>query len=1192
MDEVNSKAWKLRFGSTEVLVKDSLQPVLGIISRVNDYVACTLGPTPSASMAWAGISLLLPVYANTPANPLMLFLAGSDVLSQLLTNPSEQATSLAKGLEYISGVVAQSRMWEELYVRRYESDASSKKWSSVASLTLESHIEYKSALAMLYLEVLRFQITSYCYYSRSLASRLSLDMIKWNDWTQLLDDVREKERLFNAISETWRDKIFDEECAAAERRHKEALVCWKAVGTELTELRRAVVDAQKESTRAALLDWLCDIDVSEMYNASRDKHRTGTGAWLIEDNEGFQSWETEPCSLLWLYGKGKSILSSSIINYLRERYSSDPTTAVVYFYFTFSDANKQTVVGMLASLLKQLCSRRPTLPSMVQSLLGYKERGERPDAKVLETALVTAMSGFSAVYIIIDALDECPGPPLSRERSKLLGTLCRVVSTRPGNLHLLCTSRRESDIDTVLSPFISAEYGSRRAINLNGECARLNHDIGLYIDSVLASPDFKSWPDEVKAEARSALIERADGMFQYVALQFDALRNLSSMPLIRQALHDLPTGLDATYDRILLSIDPNYRLQVANTLKWLALSERAFRIEEIGHIFIIHPEPPALRWSEQLFDPRDALKYLSGLVHAWTDTESRDLPSDCPPEYQDMGYSATIMRLRVAHFSIKEYLISHRITQGPAAHFGFAEADAHLHIARCCLAYHLQRDATGVSVLKDEELEGYFYELENHLRSSRHWLDKYAAANWPAHLEKVPRERWPLELPLRFTASSGFVQLTDMLISLHEYLTQEDLDNTLKEAADHGQTAVIDLLLDKGAHVIDTQSDDASARAGMGDGSLQSSDNRLCGAAEPIDAEADSFNLLIGDEYGVEKHGNALQRACYRGDSETVQLLLDSGIDVNSQGGYYGTALQAVCARSWKDDVNLVTLLVERGADVNAQGGHFGSALQASCYASNTEVAKKLVESGADTNLFGGRYGSALQASAASSNASILLPMLLSNGADVNQRSGVYGFYGTPLQAAAARESRDALDQLILLLDHGADVNTEGGDYGTALVAAFSHGRGSDDGYNMALSLLRRGASVHAQGGDFGSAWHAAAAKRDRKWEDVLQRMLNGGVDINNTRGQRYATALEAALAVAESATPWEDDYEKKADTNRIRFLLDHGANVNTSTLTLMADYMERHFRLQRIGVKHVQSRRCFNMGPMLTNAEANPGVR
>ncbi len=204
-------------------------------------------------------------------------------------------------------------------------------------------------------------------------------------------------------------------------------------------------------------------------------------------------------------------MTSSIINYLRERHSSDPTTALAYFYFSFSDTKKQTVISMLASLLKQLCSRRPILPSVVENLLGYRERGERPDAKTLEHALMAAMSGFSAVHIAIDALDECPGPPLSRERSKLLATLCQVIATSPASVHMLCTSRKESDIHAILSPFISAET-TRRAMNLNGEFAGLDHDIGLYIDSVLASPDFESWPDEVKAEARSSLIERADGM--------------------------------------------------------------------------------------------------------------------------------------------------------------------------------------------------------------------------------------------------------------------------------------------------------------------------------------------------------------------------------------------------------------------------------------------------------------------------------------------------------------------------------------------------------------------------------------------------------------------------------------------------------------------------------------------------------
>ncbi len=307
MDAINSEAWKLRFGSTEVQVKDLVQPVLGIISRVNGYVTDTLAPNPSASMAWAGVSLLLPVRAY--GHELLDFVfADSDVSFQLLTNSFEQAESLTKGLGYISSVIAQSRMWEELYVRRYEPNSSSATESGEVALVLESHLAYKSALAMLYKAVLKFQMTSYCYYARHSAFRLGLDVVKWTDWTQLLEDVREQERVFNKIGETWRDKKFDEECVAAAKRHQEATVSWKAMENELAELRRAVVDAQKERQRADLLDWLCDMDISEMYNAGRDKSEEGTGAWLIEDNEFFRAWENDPSSLLWLYGKGTPFL--------------------------------------------------------------------------------------------------------------------------------------------------------------------------------------------------------------------------------------------------------------------------------------------------------------------------------------------------------------------------------------------------------------------------------------------------------------------------------------------------------------------------------------------------------------------------------------------------------------------------------------------------------------------------------------------------------------------------------------------------------------------------------------------------------------------------------------------------------------------------------------------------------------------
>jgi hypothetical protein len=111
---------------------------------------------------------------------------------------------------------------------------------------------------------------------------------------------------------------------------------------------------------------------------------------------------------------------------------------------------------------------------------------------------------------------------------------------------------------------------------------------------------------------------------------------------IREALRDLPQGLDATYDRMLLEIDPKYQKEVASTLKWLAFSLRPLRLEELAEIFILdHESDPPFHDDDRLLQSEDVLMYLPGMV-----TKDKD------------GYNP--IKIRLAHFSIKEYLMSER----------------------------------------------------------------------------------------------------------------------------------------------------------------------------------------------------------------------------------------------------------------------------------------------------------------------------------------------------------------------------------------------------------------------------------------------------------------------------------------------------------------------------------------------------
>ena len=79
-----------------------------------------------------------------------------------------------------------------------------------------------------------------------------------------------------------------------------------------------------------------------------------------------------------------------------------------------------------------------------------------------------------------------------------------------------------------------------------------------------------------------------------------------------------------------------------------------------------------------------------------------------------------------------------------------------------------------------------------------------------------------------------------------------------------------------------------------------------------------------------------------------VRLLLEKGVDVNVQGGFYCNALQAVSCEGYEQ---VVRLLLEKGTYVNAPGGYFGSALQAGSYRAHEQVIRLLLEKGADVNV-------------------------------------------------------------------------------------------------------------------------------------------------------------------------------------------------------------------------------------------------
>lgn len=218
-------------------------------------------------------------------------------------NPSEQAKSLAEGLESISDVITRSMMQENLYFRRWESNNNNNDREGF----LPSHQGYRDTLKELYVRLLRFQATSVCYFSKNGALRLILDVTKWDDWGAMLEDIKDKDTAFRLTYQHLNDTKIEEEFEKLRIRHKESMNVLSTISSDVSGLRKAIEEAQNDKKRQELLKWLCLIDPSENYKKALSKHRAGTCGWFIETNVKFETWKTDPNSLLWLNGKGNSI---------------------------------------------------------------------------------------------------------------------------------------------------------------------------------------------------------------------------------------------------------------------------------------------------------------------------------------------------------------------------------------------------------------------------------------------------------------------------------------------------------------------------------------------------------------------------------------------------------------------------------------------------------------------------------------------------------------------------------------------------------------------------------------------------------------------------------------------------------------------------------------------------------------------
>ena len=175
-------------------------------------------------------------------------------------------------------------------------------------------------------------------------------------------------------------------------------------------------------------------------------------------------------------------------------------SVVTYFYFDFSDTEKQDYGKVLHSITAQILAQCPQVPDPLLMLYNdkFSKRKQTRDTALL-TTLRRIFEQLGESYIILDALDE------SKDREELLEWIQQVSNWGLKNVHILVTSRKENDIDDALSSLLTCQIRMQSTL--------IDADIVAFVrDKLVQDPKLKKWPDKVRAEIETTLIEGACGM--------------------------------------------------------------------------------------------------------------------------------------------------------------------------------------------------------------------------------------------------------------------------------------------------------------------------------------------------------------------------------------------------------------------------------------------------------------------------------------------------------------------------------------------------------------------------------------------------------------------------------------------------------------------------------------------------------
>ncbi|KAK3345514.1 hypothetical protein B0H65DRAFT_208293 [Neurospora tetraspora] len=665
----------------EFIPREKIAQAAKLASTVKEFIEQAVKGSPEASMAWAGVCIILP----------------------LLTNPIIADEANKDGFAFVTSRMSFWSAMEPQILRH----GIGSSISPALTAEVENHF------VALYRYMLEFQIRTVLRFYRQGLKRYFEDICSPGIWTELIEAITKQESIFNQDLQNIHNINTAAKHSLTMAGQDKSLMGLQSFIRDVAEdIHKLVTEKEKECLQLFRLTENSKDVTYEWYKSRVEDRVENTCKWVLQ-HQNFQTWlaaESGPLLISADPGCGKSVLSKYLVDGFFPEAPSTSSAAVCYFFF--KDGDQNSVRQALCALLHQLFSQSRHLVKHAMKQYEKDGTGIINSTESLWKVLVQAVQDKDAgpTILVLDAMDEC----IQIECQDLLRRISSLFrsswpsSSGQDRLKILLTSR---PYDQIVDKFHSltdwlpnVRIPGEESSDLISE--EINHVIRVRVEQFASKQKLRP---NVKEALQNQLLAIQHRTYLWVYLVFEYLEdaNLKKTPKgVVDAMKQLPKNVNEAYERILSrSMDQK---MARKALCIILAAYRPLTVSEMNIAVNIDPTSESL---EEL-DEDDA------------DFEKR-LRTSC-----GLFISVHHGKVYFLHQTAREFLLSATNAEdGPKPpdqsiwKNSFRMPQAHHELLSCCVIYMKLTDGDGCLLKGPSEEINY----------DPFW--DYSALHWLRHLE-------------------------------------------------------------------------------------------------------------------------------------------------------------------------------------------------------------------------------------------------------------------------------------------------------------------------------------------------------------------------------------------------------------------------------------------------------------------------